>query len=131
MDMDRYTPFQICKIFCDEFREISSRFNLFEMRFEETAQSTEDGIAMPGVYIWWHPVHGTLKVGRHLVNSRKRALEHVSADTAGEMNRLAKEDGVRLLLFNVKTDRDIHWVASLEIFLEKHLEPLIASKRTG
>jgi hypothetical protein len=125
------TPAQIRKIFNDEFQAISSLFCYFELDYKTASATTEKGVAMPGVYVWWHPKLGTLKVGRHLVNARKRALEHITANTGEEMNELAQQKDVRLLLFNVSNEKDIHWVAALEIFLEKNLNPRIASKRTG
>ena len=115
-----------------EFGSIASRFKLFNLEIGEARDSKDPEIAKPGVYVFWSPSSNVIKVGRHLVNSRKRAFEHIRDNTGSEMGKL-KEDGkdARLFLFNIQYDEDLHWVAALEIFFERELHPSIKSKRLG
>jgi len=119
----------IKKIFELEFGLISDRFAIVLLSPEEARSSKSELVYRPGVYVW---ISGSevVKVGRHLTNARKRALEHIRDDTAGKMRSLSESDSTRLLLLTTK-EEDSHWVAAVEIFLEKVLEPTIRSKRTG
>ena len=47
------------------------------------------------------------------------------------MSCLASDPQARLILFNVKDPMDNFWVAALEIYLERELNPEIASGRQG
>jgi len=125
---------EIHDIFINEFGDLSAYFKCFELSVEEARVSDEQCIWNPGVYVWWHPKKGVIKVGRHLTNSRKRALEHIEANTAGQIRELAEDAQTRILLFNlIDTDKELklHWVAALEIYFEHKLNPSIPSKRTG
>jgi hypothetical protein len=87
----------------------------------------------PGVYVFYANKR-VYRIGRHLENSRLRVMQHIKADTGNEEHRvsdLIRYDDQEILLFNVKTLEDCHWVAALEIFLEDRLNPLIPSKRRG
>ena len=90
--------------------------------------STKDEVVKPGVYVFWNKSE-VIKVGRHLVNSRMRALQHIKADTGGIMKKLKNSKTAKLILFNVKNEKDFHWVASLEIYLELNLNPKIKAHR--
>ena len=83
------------------------------------------------MYVWYHPEKEVLKVGRHLQNSRKRALEHIQANTGGVMNDYGEDSSTILLLFNVKSTDDIHWVAALEIYFENNIHPEVKAARLG
>jgi len=118
-------------LFNREFGSIASRFKLFNLGLGEASSSKDPEIAKPGVYIFWSPSSNVIKVGRHLVNSRKRAFEHIRDNTGSEMAKLEEDDNARLFLFNIQYDEDLHWVAALEIFFERELHPSIKSKRLG
>lgn len=122
---------EILKLFEDEFGKIFTQFKFFDLSVKEARESNESFIWHPGVYVWWHPKLGVIKVGRHLTNSRKRALEHAKDDTAGKMRKLSEDPLTRILLFNVKNAEKKHWVAALEVFFESNLDPMIQSKRMG
>lgn len=121
----------INKLFKNEFKTQASLFVLFNLSAEEAITSKEAFIWHPGVYVWWHPDRGTIKVGRHLTNSRKRALEHIQDNTGQIMQALGNDSKTRLLLFNVIDPDNKHWVGALEIFFELHLHPLIKSVKLG
>lgn len=97
------------------------------------SSSKKQYIYYPGVYVFY--LDGkVIKVGRHLTNSRKRALEHLKANTRNEileMNTLEGNLESKILLFNVKDPEDYHWLASVEMYFEKKLNPIIKSKRQG
>jgi len=114
-----------------EFGSIAEKFVIIELPIKAASGSWEENVAMPGVYVYWHPQKGVIKVGRHLTNSRKRALEHIRDNTNGTMATLLDDDATQLLLFNVKENKDKHWVAALEIYFETVLIRSIPSKRLG
>lgn len=71
--------------------------------------------------ICFYSAEKVIKVGRHLVNSRKRASEHIRDNTRNEhleMKDLAIDPNtnIRILLINVKNPADAHWMASVDIF---------------
>lgn len=121
----------IKRIFEEEFSNISGKFEFIELRVTEAGDSKADYVWHPGVYLWWHPERGVVKVGRHLTNSRKRALEHVRANTGGVIKALANDPETKVLLFNVRDPNHHHWVAALEVFFEKQLNPTVRSGRLG
>ena len=121
---------QIEQFFYNEFGPIKTKFKIFELSLEEAQKSQDACVWHPGVYVWWVK-SSVIRVGRHLTNSRKRALEHISSNTGGKFDQYASDPSLKVLLFNVIDPKDNHWVASLEIFFEKTLNPKIPSKRLG
>jgi hypothetical protein len=122
-------------IFESEFAPLSHKFVFIHSAIKEAYDFQQDGIANPGVYIFWKD-NEIVKVGRHLTNSRKRALQHIRDNTRNEKiemkdlpNLASSEAGI--LFINCKDPQDYHWVAALEIFLEVNLDPLIKSGRLG
>ena len=143
--MKGYSIDHIVTIFGREFEPIAGKFivNILE---KDKWDSKEDYIWHPGVYVWYHrEKQRVIKVGRHLENARKRALEHVQDNTnnvgrdyvdEGEEYEMGKirtsdQDNVVLILFNVRDVGDYHWVAAVEIYLERMLNPLIRAGRLG
>lgn len=124
---------EIEDIFNNEFAAIANKFVLIEENLSRLDISEKKYIYHPGVYIFF--IDGNvIKVGRHLVNSRKRALEHIRDNTKNEsfeMKSLKGNTNAKVLLFNLKNENDYHWSASAEMFLEKKLNPVIKSKRQG
>ncbi|ANO34647.1 hypothetical protein BCU83_18560 [Vibrio breoganii] len=118
-------------LFEKEFEEIAERFKCFNLSIEQARASNEECIWHPGVYIWVHKKDGVLRVGRSLSNSRKRALEHINADTGGQMRAYGKDETTSLYLFNVRDRDQYHWVAALEIYFENMLRPKIKAGRLG
>lgn len=124
---------EIEEIFIAEFHAVLDRFTIIEEDVVSLASSNKDNIYHPGVYIFF--LNGkVIKVGRHLTNSRKRALEHIRDNTRNkgfEMKDLNRNVGSKILLFNLKDVNDYHWAAAVEIYLEAKLDPIIKSKRQG
>lgn len=121
---------EIKNIFISEFREISNKFQIHDIRLIDAPYDKTPGAASPSVYIFIHD-EKVIMVGRHLQNSRKRALEHVVADTGGKMASLKNDAAVRLVLFNICDIKDLHWVFALEVYFEQNLQPEIRSARLG
>ncbi len=121
----------IIKTFYDEFGSITNKFVIITLKLDEAKNLKEKYLSHPGVYVWYNFKKGPIKVGRHLINARRRALEHIRDNTAGIMKAICEDKDTILILFNVKDQKDIHWVAALEIFLEKSINPLIKSNRLG
>jgi len=124
----------VTRNFLAEFYCIKEKFKIFNLSIKEAYESKEEYIYHPGVYVFWHGDR-IIKVGRHLTNSRKRALEHIRDNTkvdGFQMNSFtpSNEEG-GLVLINCINPNDFHWVAAIEIFLERALEPMIRSQRTG
>jgi hypothetical protein len=125
---------EIRAAFASEFAPVLSKFEIFELTVDEARDSKEDYVWHPGCYVWWSSEYSAVKVGRSLTNSRKRALEHLTAydgDKGVIINSLKKGEDSRLLLFNVRHIDDYHWVAAVEIFLERFFCPAIRSERIG
>ncbi|MGB4000332.1 MAG: hypothetical protein WBM23_10590 [Desulfomonilia bacterium] len=118
-------------LFEKEFGVHRNKFEIYDLPLAEAENSREQHIWKPGVYVFWHPTRGVIKVGRHFTNSRKRAFEHLRDNTGGVMTALRDDQGTRLLLFNVKESEDKHWVAALEVYFEEQLSPEVKSGRLG
>lgn len=121
---------EIKNLFKIEFEAVRDKFEIYDLSLEEAEDSQAPHIWKPGVYVFYNHDR-TIKVGRHLTNSRKRALEHLHHNTGGKMSDLRNDQESRLLLFNVKNTKDRHWVAALEIFFEENLSPEIKAERLG
>lgn len=122
---------EVNDIFEKEFNSIRDKFAVLVVPATDAAKSNEEYIWHPGVYVWWHPERGVVKVGRNFTNSRKRALEHVRDNTGEVLTELGQDPETKLILFNVKDLNDYHWVAAVEVFLEGKIDPIVKSKRTG
>ena len=134
MERTKLTLEEVWSRFHQEFKLLVSKFELYhgDVRWAEKAEISEQKfVANPGVYVWWHPKHGVLRVGVSMENSRKRALQHIAHDTGGKMKGLGSDPETKLLLFNIKDGKDSHWVIALEKYFEKSLEPEIKPKRYG
>ncbi len=68
---------EIINLFKKEFVAHRNKFEIYDLSLAETENSQEQHIWKPGVYVFWHPVRGVIKVGRHFTNARKRAFEHL------------------------------------------------------
>ncbi len=121
----------VINIFKSEFNPILEKFIVIDVSVSEASDSTAEHIWKPGVYVFWHPQMGVIRVGRSFDNSRKRALQHIPSNTGGVMASLASDFDARLILFNVKKAEDYFWVAALEVYLEKKLKPKIPAGRQG
>lgn len=128
------TSEEITKIFLAEFNHLKDKFTIIDLPVADAKESKTPFIWHPGVYIFLHPQKGVIKIGRHLTNYRKRALEHLTDNTKNEkyeMTSLKDDTSARLLLFNLINPEDKHWAAAVEIYLENKLNLLIPSKISG
>lgn len=121
---------KIIETFHQEFGAIANKFWIHNLPLREASDSTAEHIWKPGVYVFWKPMT-VVKVGRHLTNARKRALEHIVANTGGSMAALADDPDARLVLFSLMNPDDKHWAAAVEIHLEIALAPEVQSGRLG
>ena len=121
---------QVKASFESEFSPVLEKFVVYDITLDQVKNFTADFIWRPGVYVFWNESEGVIKVGRHLTNSFKRALEHIR-DNTGCMQELDGDPDTHLLLFNVKLEKDRYWVSALEIFFELELKPKISSGRLG
>lgn len=118
---------EIQRVFEREFWHVAGKFDILLLNGTEAWKSQDLRVARPGVYVWLR-AGNVIKVGRHLINARKRALEHVRDRV--EMHDLKDAHEAQLMLFTVLPD-DRHWAAAVEIYLEDALDPAIKSKRQG
>lgn len=121
--------------FHQEFGCLKDKFNIILLSIKEARESDDPEVTMPGVYIYWKD-DNILKVGRHLVNSRKRALEHIRDNTGEEVGIPMKsidtcKENCGIVLINCENEEEYHWVAAIEIYMERVLKPMIRSQRTG
>jgi hypothetical protein len=113
-----------------EFGAIAEEFLWHTLSIDEARRSTDSEITRPGVYVFLRDGQ-PIKIGRHLQNSRKRALEHIRDDTGGQMASLEAGPNATLILINARDPSKLHWICALEVFLEGELKPAVRSKRTG
>lgn len=132
---------EITGVFEHEFAPVLNKFRIikvlkghkFDYDFIKNAKDDDNIIWHPGVYVFYGN-QTVYRVGRSLDNSRKRALEHIIENTSNEDNEifeLGNYDDSELILINVVDINDSHWVAAVEIYLERVLNPLIKSGRAG
>lgn len=130
---------EIIEIFNTEFKPIKDKFEIIKVlngkpfSRKNVLNANQNFIYYPGVYVFYGD-NKVWKVGRHLTNSRMRAIQHIDANTRNEnysIKELEKVSDAEIILFNVKQIEDKHWIAAVEIFLERKLNPKIPSKRTG
>jgi hypothetical protein len=121
---------EIERIFQKEFSFVKDKFVVKPLSMDDAKSSQDPEVVLGGVYVW---IKGSkvYKVGRHLINTRKRALEHIRDNTGGKLKAFENDQNVILLLFNVKKPEDIHWAFALEDYFERKLEPVVNSKRRG
>ena len=130
MEAESQVVHLVWRTFEREFAPVSHKFDFVVIDGVKAARESKDyRVTRPGVYVWADEER-VVKVGRHLVNARKRALEHVSDDTGGKMARLEIVSGVKLILLTVHPD-DWHWAGTVEMYMERMLDPDIRSGRTG
>ncbi|MFW9738994.1 hypothetical protein V3H21_22370 [Vibrio parahaemolyticus] len=121
----------VLEIFEREYESLLGKFCHYNLSVQEAIEIQDDYIWHPGVYVWFHPKDGVLRVGRSLSNSRKRSLEHIGHNTGGIIKEYAQDSETRIFLFNVKDTGDYHWVASLEVYFENELNPVLKAVRQG
>lgn len=127
---------ELKEIFRNEFSSLVDRFNIFELPLLEATASKEPDINWPGVYVHWSPAVGPVKVGKSQKNSRKRAMEHIRDNTPKKnstygMAQLANEPGAKVVLFNVISKEDVHWVLAVEHYLERKINAFVKSDRNS
>lgn len=132
---DQFRIDEIRALFWNEFSPLTDRFRFMCLNLERAHDSSFEKPAYPGVYVFWKN-DKVYKIGRSLDNARKRALEHIEANTGGEIRALDGDPDTRLLLFLVdrKEDEvtdDLHWVMALEDYFEQVLKPKVPSDRRG
>ncbi|WP_225509145.1 hypothetical protein, partial [Vibrio vulnificus] len=58
-------------------------------------------------------------------------VSHFVLESKGLIKEYAQDSETRIFLFNVKDISDYHWVASLEIYFENELNPVLKAGRQG
>ena len=130
MDRPKLTRDEVRACFSREFSSLLGRFVTFDYTVTDARGSSEACATNPGVYVWWHPARGVIKVGCSIENSRHRALQHIGKDNTGRiMTEIGNDPATRMLLFNVRDLADRHWVLALEKYLEWHTYPEISSRK--
>ncbi len=119
-------PEEITVLIEKELGSHSERFSLIDLTVPQ-ARQPHGKSDRPGVYIFWKNSQ-VIKVGRHLTNVRKRSLEHIRDNTGNKMAALKDDNECHILLYTLEPSDD-HWAATLEMFLEKKLNPAIKSNR--
>lgn len=120
--------------FAKEFAPIKDKFLVHDLPLADAEHDSTPEVNSPGVYVHWHPQLGVVKVGKAQDNSKSRAFEHYRDGTKNQycdMRTLRSDSNTRLILFNVRATSDVHWVLSVEAYLERALHPLIRAGRIG
>ncbi len=120
--------------FVNEFAPLVNKFNIHELKIKDAINNSSNEVNCPGIYVFWNPEHSVIKVGKSQSNSKKRSLQHIQDNTnKGDINMsaLADDDKAVLMLFNIISDKDLHWLLSLEAFMEWNTNPSIPAGRIG
>jgi len=128
------TLLDVKNIFEDEFFFLVNKFKIFELSIQDAYNNSTEEVNSPGIYVFWHPKFHVIKVGKSQSNSKKRSLEHIRDNTNNEkihMSQLKEDKDAKLLLFNIVNKKDIHWLLSLEAFMEWNTLPIIKASRMG
>lgn len=124
-------PNEIQEVFDTEYSRLKNRFIIRRLSVEAAWDNSEVEINRPGVYVFWSGEE-VIKVGKSQSNSKSRACEHLDPKKSSDSDMIALgHRETELILFNVKNDKDIHWILGLEYYFEKHLNPRIYSSRNG
>lgn len=124
----------IKEMFHNEFTPIDKKFIVKELEISNAMNNGEGDVNKPGIYVFWTPIKGVIKVGKSQSNSKKRALEHIRDNTHNKdinMRDLPDNKEAKLLLFNITNDTDLHWLLSLEAYMEWNAKPAIKAGRIG
>ena len=122
------------EMFHNEFSPMDKKFIINELNIADALNNGDDDVNKPGIYIFWTPEDGVIKVGKSHSNSKKRALEHIRDNTHNKdinMCDLPNNKEAKLLLFNIINDIDLHWLLSLEAYMEWNINPKIKAGRIG
>ncbi len=65
-----------------EFESLADKFEIYDLSISEARDSKAEYIWKSVVFVFWQPSR-IAKVSRHLTNARKRAFEHLPANTGG------------------------------------------------
>ena len=125
---------EVERIFKNEFGDKANCFSILHFKYRDTFETDIPLANRPGVYLFWHPAYDVVMLGKHQANSKKRALEHIRDNTKNEIieiGRLKDDANLDIYLFNVKDDKDKHWVLALEAFFEWNSKPTIKAHRMG
>ena len=127
------TPSDVINKFETEYSTLKDKFIVHQMSIKEAYNNGSDSVNRPGIYVFCHP-NNVIKVGKSQSNSKKRSLQHIQDNThKGDinMNTLKDDEDATLILFNIKSDNDLHWLLSLEAYMEWNTSPAIPAGRMG
>lgn len=133
-DRRRLSQDEVISLFECEFGFVKERFVVRNISLHEAKTNQETSVNSPGIYVHWLNDLGVIKVGKSQSNSKKRALEHIKDNTKNndfEMRLLDTDKGARLILFNILDKTNVHWLLSLEAFMDWNSNPVIQSDRIG
>ncbi|HRG37295.1 MAG TPA: hypothetical protein PK289_02085 [Bacteroidia bacterium] len=113
------------------FTSYADKFTITTIPVKEARHTNNPLVIRPGIYIFW--TENTIwKVGKHLINVRKRSLQHIGDNTKSgiyEMNSLEENPQAFITYLTINSNEDEYWIPSLEMLCEMKLSPLIRSKR--
>jgi hypothetical protein len=136
---------QLIHAFEQEFSSIKDKFEIIDLLGNGTPMDCEtiEYLKLPSddYNIVWHPGvyafignNSLYRVGVSMHNSRARVMQHLDACTTKDSYciwDIDKFDDKSILLFNVKSKQDRHWLLALEAYLESKFIPFIKAGRIG
>lgn len=110
---------RIINAFETEFQTLVEKFKTIE---GHAGKKPEDVYTnKPGVYVFYHG-DKIWKIGKSNTDAYVRSQQHFRDDTGGTvgngMKKYAHDADMKLLLFVVSHEKDLHWAYALEYFLE-------------
>ena len=136
---------EIIEAFKNEFGFIQDRFEIMDLleNGSKMDSKTIEFLKLPSdnFNIVWHPGvyifignNSVYRVGVSMRNSRSRVMEHLEDWTSKNGHcvwDIDKFDDKSILLFNVKSKNDRHWLLAIEAYFEQKFNPLINAGRIG
>lgn len=116
------------------FLEKEKRIVVIDLTLDIAETDNGEAVNKPGVYVFWKETSGVIKVGKSQSNSKARALQHIRDNSKNDKIQMADlndDKSCHVLLFNVLSHDDIHWILGLEYFMETRLDPKIPATRNG
>lgn len=122
-----------------EFADKARHFEMRAFSMDALGGDEFEKTKTAGVYVFWHEQHRFIKVGKSQSNASKRAREHLRDNTKSkhlaraqvQMRDLQNDPQCKLVVLNVDSKDNMHWILALEYFLEHQLNPCISSVRNG
>lgn len=124
----------VLNVFRSEFSLLLGKFAVHVLAMDRLSTTDDESITKPGVYVFWKKDRGVINVGKSLANAKEGALQQagvIAKDDRVELRDIERDADCHVVLITITQDSDVHWLLSLEFYLESKLGPVIQSGHDG